>query len=179
MRSYFLASFVSLAIVGMSGCGEKGAEKGNSTKAEEEHSSQNHPDKGPHGGSLIELGNDEYHGEFVHDDKTCNVSIYILDSSAKNAVPIESAEVVINLKHDGKPEQYRLAAVPLEGEGGGKSSRFAEKQKHDLCHAIEEKDADARLQVTIAGQSYTGRIVHDSDHPQEHDHDHEHDHEKK
>ncbi len=40
-----------------------------------------HPTEGPHHGTLIELGKEEYHAELVHDDKM--VTIYILDSAAK------------------------------------------------------------------------------------------------
>ena len=180
MRSFFTALLVSLLSVGLNGCGEKAAEQGESKPAGKE-ASHDHPSKGPHGGDLIELGDEEYHGEFVHDEKTCDVTIYILDSAAKNPVAVEATEVVINLKHDGKPEQHKLAAAPTEGEAAGKTSRFAEKEKHDLCHAMEEEGADARLQVTIGGKSYTGKIEHDHEHSHgdDHDHGHDHDHEKK
>lgn len=147
----------------------------------EEHA---HPSHGPHNGDLIELGDEEYHAEFVHDEKTSDVTIYILDASAKNAVAIESSEVVINLKHDGKPEQHKLSAEPQEGDGPGKSSRFMSKKNDDLCHAIEEEGADAKLQLTIDGKPFAGAIEHDHDH-EGHDHDHsdkehsEHGHEKK
>ncbi len=63
-----------------------------------------HPAEGPHHGSLIELGNEEYHAELVHDAE--NVTVYILDSSASTATPIEAPELTINLMHDGKPAQF-------------------------------------------------------------------------
>jgi pyoverdine/dityrosine biosynthesis protein Dit1 len=69
-----------------------------------------HPSEGPHHGSLIELGKEEFHAELVHDDKS--VTIYVLDSAAKNFVPADASEVVINVLHDGKPEQLKLAAAP-------------------------------------------------------------------
>ena len=84
-----------------------------------------HATKGPHGGSLIELGEEEYHAEFVHDDKAGSVTVYILDSAAKASVPIEAAEVTINLKHEGRGEQFKLAASANAGDATGKSSRFA------------------------------------------------------
>lgn len=149
--------------------------------ANKEDHDHDHPSKGPHGGDLIELGDEEYHAELTHDDKTHEVTIYLLDGAAKSAVAIEAKELVINLKDGGKPEQHKLAAAPLESDGAGKSSRFVAKGNADLNDDLEHDDADARLQVTIAGQSYIGKIVHDHDHddadPKEHkDHDHDHDH---
>jgi len=174
MRSIFWAFLTGSLVVGGMGCEQKKAAEPKA--AESKEAAHEHASTGPHKGDLIELGNEEYHGEFVHDEKTEDVTIYILDSSAKNAVPIEGEEVIINLKHDGKPEQHKLAAAPQEGEEKGKSSRFVAKGNHELSHAIEEEGADARLQVTIAGKSYSGKIEHSHEHG---DHDHDHDHEKK
>ena len=127
-----------------------------------------HPEHGPNGGDLIELGEEEYHAELVHDAGA--VTIYILDSSAKQAVPIDATEVTINLKHDGKPEQFKLAAAPQEGEGEGKSSRFT-AENADLASHLDEDDAGARLMVTIAGKSFNGAIEHHHGHE---GHEHEH-----
>ncbi len=139
-------------------------------KTEQHNHEDAHPSHGPHDGDLVELGDEEYHAEFVHDEKTKDVTIYVLDASAIRSIPIDAAEVVINLKHDGKPEQYKLAAEPQEGDGPGKSSRFMSKQNDELCHAIEEEGADAKLQLTIDGKPFTGAIQHDHDHE---GHDHE------
>jgi len=117
-----------------------------------------HPTHGPHAGELIELGNEEYHAELLHDDKS--VTIYILDSAAKTAVPIDATEVRINLQHDGQPEQFTLAATPDAGDPAGKSSKFS-SQDAELAADIEHAEAKARLVVTINGQQYNGEIVHD------------------
>lgn len=156
--------------------GAKGA-----AKDDDHDHGHEHPTAGPHGGELIELGDEEYHAELVHDDKADEVTLYILDAKAKNAVPIEAKELVINLKHDGKPEQHKLAAAPLESDGAGKSSRFVAKGNADLNEDLEHHDAEARLQVTINGASFTGKIEHhheEGDH-KDHDHDHDHKNEKK
>jgi hypothetical protein len=151
---------------------------GKEQKAADDHGHE-HPSHGPHDGDLIELGDEEYHAEFVHDEKTSDVTIYILDSSAKRPVAIEAKEVTISLKHEGNPEQHKLTADPQEGDERGKASRFVSKKNDELCHAIEEEGSGARLQVTIAGKSFTGDIVHSHDHAG-HDHKHDdHDHEEK
>lgn len=125
-----------------------------------------HPEHGPNGGDLIELGEEEYHAELVHDAGA--VTIDILDSAAKEAVPIEATDVTINLKHDGKPEQFKLAAAPQEGDGEGKSSRFTAEDA-DLASHLDEEGAGARLMVTIAGKSFNGAIEHHHGH-EGHDH---------
>mgnify|MGYP000960618384 CR=1 FL=1 len=124
-----------------------------------------HPSEGPHHGSLIELGNEEFHAELVHDDKS--VTIYILDGAAKSSVPIDASELVINLLHDGKPEQFKLVAAPEESDPSGKSSRFVSNDP-ELAGHIDDDAAAPKLSITINGKSYRGVITHD------HDHDHAH-----
>ena len=132
-----------------------------------DHEGHDHPTEGPHHGSLIELGNEEYHGELVHDDQAGTVTIYLLDGAVKNAVPIDAAEITINLKHDGQGEQFKLAASPDSGDPQGKASRFASSDP-ELGADLDREGTEARLVVEIAGKSYTGEI---SDHDHGHDHD--------
>jgi hypothetical protein len=122
-----------------------------------------HPTEGPHHGGLIELGDHEYHGELVHDDEAGTVTVYILDSSAKTALPIDAAEVTINLKHDGRPEQFKLAASPDAGDPEGKSSRFVSNDA-ELAEHLDHEDSGARLMVEINGKPYNGAVEHDHDH---------------
>ena len=125
----------------------------------------NHPSEGPHHGTLVELGKEEFHAELVHDDKS--VSIYILDGKAKTAVPIDASEVVINLLHDGKPEQFKLAAVPETSDPSGKSSRFVAEDP-ELASHMDDHAAAPKLSVTINGKSYRGVITHDHEHGHAH-----------
>lgn len=126
-----------------------------------------HPSEGPHHGGLIELGNEEYHAELVHDDAAGSVTIYILDSAAKQAVPIDAAELKINLSHDGNAEQFALTASPDTNDPAGKSSRFTSTDA-ELAEELDHEGA-AQLVVTINGKQFRGDIVHDDDH-EEHDH---------
>jgi len=126
-----------------------------------------HPSEGPHHGSLVELGGEEYHAEFVHDEETGTVTVYVLDGAAKEVVPIEATEISINLKHDGQGEQFKLAASPDEGDPEGQSSRFVSDDA-ELGEDLHREGAEAQLVLQIAGKAYRGKI--------EHDHDHDHDH---
>ncbi len=127
-----------------------------------------HASEGPHHGTLVELGKEEFHAEVVHDDKS--VTIYILDSSASKAVSIDAKELTINLLHDGKPEQFKLAASPDDGETDGKSSRFTLADA-ELVEHVDDESSAAKLMVTINGIPYRGEIKHDHDHS---GHDHAH-----
>ncbi len=128
-----------------------------------------HPSEGPHHGHLVELGGEEYHAEFVHDEQAGTITVYILDGAAKETVPIEAPEISINLKHDGQGEQFKLAASPDERDAEGKSSRFVSDDA-ELGEDLHREGAEAQLVLQIAGKAYRGKIEHD------HDHDHAHDH---
>lgn len=52
-------------------------------------------------------------------------------SAAKNSVPGDASEAMINVMHDGKPEQFKLAAAPEESDPSGKSYRSAITHEHD------------------------------------------------
>lgn len=156
----------ALLILGVSGCGSKASKPSvpAAGAAAEEHG---HASKGPHGGDLIELGNEEYHAELVHDEKAGSVTVYILDSGAKTSVPIEAPEVMINLKHDGRGEQFKLAASANPGDAPGKSSRFASTEA-ELVKDLDHEGAEAQLVLTINGKPYRGALEHG--HEDGHDH---------
>lgn len=136
-----------------------------SAEAHDDHD-HGHASEGPHHGSLIELGNEEYHAELVHSDDG-TVTIYILDGSARNAVPIEAEDVTINLTHDQAAEQFKLTAKPDTSDPPGKSSRFELRDEH-LASDLDAEGINARLVVTIDGKQFSGKITHD------HGHDHKH-----
>ena len=128
-----------------------------------------HPSEGPHQVSLIELGDEEYHAELVHDDSS--VTIYILDSSATKSVPIEASDLTINLVRDGKPAQFKLSAAPDAGDAAGKSSRFTSEDPA-LASDLDREDAAPKLIAMINGKSYRGEVEHDHEHGDEPGHAH-------
>ncbi|MBA4016285.1 MAG: hypothetical protein C0483_03770 [Pirellula sp.] len=166
----FLALASLTGVLMVVGCGPASPPKGHSgsSSAQAEHA---HPSEGPHGGHLIELGDEQYHVELIHDDKAGEVTFYILDSSAKKAVPIDAVELVVNLKHGGKAEQFKIAAKPESGETAGTSSRFFSADK-ELAGDLDAEGADAQLVVTISGKQFRGAIEHE--HGKEGDAEHKH-----
>ena len=124
------------------------------------HAGHAHPTEGPHHGDLIELGNEEYHAEILHNEDAGTVTIYVLNGAATEQVPIDATDVTINAKHDGKPEQFKLAASPDANDPQGKSSCFV-SDNEELAHHLDEEGAEPRLVLTINGKSYRGVITHD------------------
>ncbi len=190
--SWVCLSGAMLMLTLLPGCGSKPAvqEPTNSTETQNEGDAHHegdghdhgehghdHPSEGPHHGHLVELGNEEYHAELVHDDDAGTVTIYLLDGTAKQAVAIDAAELMVNLKHDGRGEQFKIAAVPDDGDPNGKSSRFISDDP-ELAEDLDREGAEAILVVKIAGKSYRGDMSHDhddhghGDHEKDGDHDH-------
>jgi hypothetical protein len=169
--------FCAIAVVFLAtGCSNDTTKSGSSESAivmdsappptVEPHDSHAHASKGPHHGSLIELGNEKYHAELIHDDQS--VTIYILNGSGTKATPIDAAEVTINLVHDGRPAQYKLTANPEANDPSGKCSRFT-LQSGQLVEDLEHDHSMAKLSVMIDGKSYRGDFHHDHE-----GHDHAH-----
>jgi len=155
-----------LATLLFSGCGTapdsgKAPSPSSSAGSHDDHEHA-HPEEGPHHGHLVELGNEEYHAEVVHDN-SATVTVYILDGSGQKAVPIESPDVALNLTHQGKAEQFKLAAFPDKEDPAGTSSRFISRELH-LANDMDAEGSAAKLVVTINGKQYTGKIEHDHDH---------------
>ncbi len=133
-----------------------------------DHAAHAHPSEGPHHGDLVELGNEEFHAEVVHDDEHGTVTIYILDGSATKQVATDASELIINVTHDGNPKQFLVAARPDDSDEVGKSSRFVSEDKQLAAH-LDEEAASPRLVVKIDGKAYRGEIAHSHDH-EGHDH---------
>lgn len=170
LRSVFAYSLFALSLIN-AGCGSnppskpapdkvaKGNHDEHEHKKRDGHAEHAHPEEGPHHGHLIELGNEEYHAELTHDDATHTVSVYLLDSAGKVAVPVEEPELARNLVVGGKPTQFKLAASPQEGDPAGQASRFVltDEAAHE---ALETDKTTGRLNVTINGKAYSGKVEH-------------------
>jgi hypothetical protein len=179
-RSWFLRMAKPITVVAggclllaVSGCykpNEQAGKSGSAAKPAHSHGEHDHPTTGPHKGSLIELGNEEFHAELLHDDAAHKVTIYLLDGHAKEKATSAEAKLPLNFVVDGKPQQFWLAAVPQEGDAPGTSSRF-ELADPAIDAAIDAPKNQGRLNVTIGGKSYSGSLAGEG---HEHDHGHKH-----
>lgn len=148
---------VACACFTLTGCDGNQATKTPATTAEMKHNDHDHPSQGPHHGELIELGKEEYHAELVHDDATHTITIYLLDSAAKSAVPIDAKGLVVNLIVAGKPQQFTLPAKPDALDPAGKCSCFT-LTNEPLCEALDDKATTGRINIDINGKSLVGKI---------------------
>ena len=124
-----------------------------------------HPEHGPHGGELVELGKEAFHIEMLHG--TGAVAMYVLDGSATKPVAIEADKLTVSLKHDGEVKSFELPADPQAEDESGKSSRFTSTEAE--MDQWMESGAEGVVILQIDGKSFTGKISHDHDH-QGHDH---------
>jgi hypothetical protein len=108
MRPLDLLSSIALALA-LAACGKDDAvTKGGSPGA---HA---HP-AAPHGGEVLDLGEQEYHLEMIHDHVGGHVTVYVLGKDLKTPVPV--AAPVINLNAKSGPVQFTLTAVSPRPDG--------------------------------------------------------------
>jgi hypothetical protein len=112
-----------------------------------------HPEEGPHGGHLIELGEGAYHAELAHDEATHTVTVYLLDADGRSPIGADDREITLQLFQGGRFVDYMLAAA----EGASTFSLVDEKLCDTLLHADETR---GRLRVAIDGKQQTGTIEH-------------------
>lgn len=180
MRFFMGLALLSAALcLPLTGCGGKTDVK----KADKEHDhdhdhhghDHDHAAHGPHGGHIMELGDEEYHAEWTHDDKSGNVTVYILDSTMKKEVPIEAESITIKTSvkgADGDQETtYTLAAVnPSTGDKPTASQfEITDQALLTVLKAIGG-GASATLELPINGKPYVAKFEAHSDH----DHGHKH-----
>ncbi len=136
-----------------------------------------HGAKGPHGGGIVELGDEEYHAEVLVDHDSESVIVYVLGKDAKTAEAVAAADLSIAL--EGK-EPLTLKAASQSGDGEGKASKFS-LVDHDLVHTLMDAGfLHGDLRITIADKPYIGHIDYhlDGSSHDEHGHD-EHAHDEK
>lgn len=138
------------------------AEKGHEHEHDHDHG---HGAAGPHGGALVELGEEEYHAEVVVDHKAHALTVYLLGKDAKTAATTTATELTISEKG---ATPLVLKATPLEGETDGKTSKF-ELVDEKAVHEIDEAGfLHGDLSVKIADKEFSGSV--DAHFDGDHDH---------
>ena len=121
-----------------------------------------HAHEGPHGGHIIEIGKEEYHAEWTHDESG-KVTVYILDSTMKKDVPTGTDTITIEVKLGENVKTYTLESEsPM-------SAKFEIVDKTLVGSLEARKGLTATLKLDIDGKHYDAPISHD-----EHSHDHAH-----
>ena len=122
-----------------------------------------HEALGPHEGHVIELGDEEYHVEWLHDDESGLVTVYILDSAMKAEVPIEARTLTVEYTVGKEQHPHELTAVESEGSDGTKTARFEVTSK-SLISALKMagQGVDATIAIEIDGKPFTAKFEHGS-----------------
>jgi hypothetical protein len=108
---------------------------------------------GPHGGTIADLGGGAYHAEFTVDHDAKQSTVYILGSDGKTAAPINASKLLLAINEPSY--EVELAAQPMPGETGGKSSRFV--GQHDNLGIVRE--FAGTISVEADGTPYVGEFA--------------------
>ena len=86
----------------------------------------NHSYNAPHGGTIVRLGREEYHLEFVRDPMTSRLTAYVLDAESTQATRTRASSFELVATVDGEKRPLTFVAAPdsAQGEAVGDSSRF-------------------------------------------------------
>ena len=164
----YIVGLLTLICLGAVGCQSNSPEQPVAQGVEQGHAhshghthGHSHEEAGPHGGHLVELGEEEYHAEWLHDDESGLITVYVLDGDAAADVPILADQITIDVKIGGNSSQHLLAAVDPAEETG--TARFELSDK-SLIEALKiaGQGAEAEITVEIQGTPYTGHFEHDA-----------------
>ena len=154
------------------GCGGNNAPK-MSGKGSDSHGhdhghehGHDHAHHGPHGGHIIEIGKEEYHAEWTHDEDG-KITVYVLDSEMKKEVPIADEKIVIEVKVGDIVNSYDLLAVNRTEGDNPTASQFEVTNKQLLGGLEAIKGIEATLKLKISDKEFAAPITHD-------DHGHKH-----
>ena len=147
----------------MVGC-NSGSETGNETgnqKPADPHAGHDHSSLGPHGGHILELGNEDYHAEWRFDNDSGKVTIYLLDSAVKKAVTTTATSISVQVKHGDNVSDYELPAINQSEDDPPTTSEFelVDTVMLELLKGVGH-GIDASLKVVIGDKEYTGAFGH-------------------
>lgn len=132
-------AFALLCGLSLVACPAKEEKKGGGAEAEHDH-------KPPHGGEVIELGNEEGHLEVIHDHDGGKVTVYVFGSGFDKPISVAQPTIVIKQK-DGTNAEFALTAVEAKADG------TAHQWKGE--HAALKSDPwVGRIRLEIAGKKF-------------------------
>ena len=150
--------FVASAALPLAGCDPQGG--GRSGGGGGGARGAGHVHKAPHGGTLVVLGAEAAHLEFVIDRDAGTLTCYVLDGEAENPVRLAQDSVRITItwndQQEGVGSVFALMPVASEltGERAGDSSEFRVKDRDIARRPGRFKVKIEKVEVT--GQTFTG-----------------------
>lgn len=170
------AAILILAVATWAGCGptKKTPDKNTAgTTKPNDHEGHDHDHDhdhdhahahGPNGGHIAELDSadkkgEDYHAEWLHDDESGQVTVYLLDADMKNEVGIEAEDISIDIKTGDKTVTYQLKAANRTEGDKPTATRF-ELIDNALVTILSGDGIDAKIRVMINGMEFSGKIEH-------------------
>lgn len=154
-------AFVVLAALVLVGCTGGEDEAREFSEGDIKPADEHHHGEGDHGGEIVEIGEEEFHAEVVFDEDNDKFVVYFLDGSMEKAVPVEAAELTVEVTVDGETTSHTLAAAPLEGEEEGTASRFELTDAGEFIETFHDNEgAKGTFKVTLGGKEFPVEFEH-------------------
>jgi hypothetical protein len=139
--------FVALTLAVVAGCSQPTNQntegKDKAAAKEKDKSDGEHGHKpGKHGGSIVEIGRDNYHAEAIFGEKGL-VRLHMLAKDEAQIQEVDQQTLVAYAKADGdtKGFEFKLDSKPRPDDGNGKTSVFE--------GTLPESLRDKRVEVTV------------------------------
>lgn len=131
-----------------------GCSKSESAVPPAQQAGHHHEHKPPHGGAPVELGEEEYHVEFVLDSPAGRLQAFVMDGELENFIRISASSLEVTAQFSGREEKliFQPIANNATGEKVGDTSLF--EAQADWLKTTPLFDAVLKG-VTVRGKSYT------------------------
>jgi len=123
----------------LAACGDKAKEGDGAPEKAHEHTA-------PHGGEILELGNEEGHVELVHEDDAGKITLYVYGSETTKPINVQRPTVNIQLK-DGTAAEIALTATDAKADG----TAHTWSGQHE---GLKVEPLDGRVRLVIGGKPF-------------------------
>jgi hypothetical protein len=147
MKTILLFSLLVPAFL-VAGCGRKSAHD------DHDHDHAGHAHVAPHGGTVVVLGDEQFHVEFVRDAAAGTLTAYVLDAHLENFIrlPLPGFEVVATVNGARHPLMLAAVGSPATGETIGDTAQF--EAQADWLKTAAEFDA-VLTSITVRGMTFS------------------------
>jgi len=145
MMKTLFALFAVLSLATFTGCKPSGSHS---------HSHGGHHHEPPHGGTAIDLGDEDAHLEFVLDAAAGKLTCYVLKPHMSGFQRITQEAIELAAQVNGKAEPLTLKAVAnaATGEKAGDTSQF--EVQADWLKTAKAFDVELKA-IQVRGKDYT------------------------
>lgn len=144
---------------------DHGDEKDDGHKHDEKegHDDHDHAHHGPHGGHIAEIGEEEYHIEWTHDDDG-KIVVYILDAAVKKEVGVDQPSITIETKVGDETTPYELAAIKPSDEAKASKFEIVDKQLLGVIETLGEDVKATIKELKIGDKTFTDVKIEEHEH---------------